>query len=113
MEDIFQQLITNGGPVGVLSAAVVYLIVFLQRKNTSTKRNDEADELRSQINDLQNELTKAETEKELMKKDISYLMTENSGIKEDIKEMKATMNQMAMSIERIAAVLENLSNKDK
>ena len=38
-----------------------------------------------------------------MKKDISYLMNENVGIKEDLKEIKQTLNNMALALERIAA----------
>ena len=38
-----------------------------------------------------------------MEKDVNYLMTETLGIKEDIKEMKNTLNSMALSLERIAA----------
>lgn len=38
-----------------------------------------------------------------MEKDIEYLKTENSGVKEDIKEMKQTLNQMAISLATIAA----------
>ena len=38
-----------------------------------------------------------------MEKDVKYLMTETTGIKEDIKEMKNTLNTMALALERIAA----------
>lgn len=103
MEDIIQQLAQNGGPLGVIAAGVVYLIVYLQRKNTSTKRNDEAAELREQINDLKKEIADSQTEKQLMQKDIDYLMDENVGIKADIKEIKSTLQTMALALERIAA----------
>lgn len=103
MEDIIQQLAQNGGPLGVIAAGVVYLIVYLQRKNTSTKRNDEAAELREQINELKKEIADSQTEKQLMQKDIDYLMDENVGIKADIKEIKSTLQTMALALERIAA----------
>ena len=38
-----------------------------------------------------------------MQKDIEHLLQENVGIKEDIKEIKTTLNSMALALERIAA----------
>ena len=49
----------------------------------------------------------------LMKKDVENLMSETGGIKEDIKEMKATLNQMAISLTKIAAKYEYENDKEK
>lgn len=38
-----------------------------------------------------------------MEKDVNYLMNETTGIKEDIKDIKSTLNTMALALERIAA----------
>ena len=107
MEDTIIQMASNGGPIGVLAAAIVYLIIFLQRKNTSEKRNDDTAQLQSEIDNLEKELAAIKTEKQLLQKDINYLMSENIGIKEDIKEIKNTLNTMALALERIAAKYEN------
>lgn len=107
MEDTIIQMASNGGPIGVLAAAIVYLIIFLQRKSTSEKRNDDTAQLQSQIDELEKELATMKTEKQLLQKDINYLMSENIGIKEDIKEIKNTLNTMALALERIAAKYNN------
>lgn len=107
MEDTIIQMASNGGPIGVLAAAIVYLIIFLQRKNTSEKRNDDTAQLQSEIDNLEKELAAIKTEKQLLQKDINYLMSENIGIKEDIKEIKNTLNTMALALERIAAKYDN------
>ena len=107
MEDTIIQMASNGGPIGVLAAAIVYLIIFLQRKNTSEKRNDDTAQLHSEIDKLEKEVSDMKTEKQKKKKDISFLMAENIGIKEDIKEIKNTLNTMALALERIAAKYEN------
>ena len=107
MEDTIIQIASNGGPIGVLAAAIVYLIIFLQRKNTSEKRNDDTAQLQSEIDNLEKEIAAIKTEKQLLQKDINYLMSENIGIKEDIKEIKNTLNTMALALERIAAKYEN------
>lgn len=107
MEDTIIQMASNGGPIGVLAAAIVYLIIFLQRKNTSEKRNDDTAQLHSEIDKLKKEVSDMKTEKQLLQKDISFLMAENIGIKEDIKEIKNTLNTMALALERIAAKYEN------
>jgi septal ring factor EnvC (AmiA/AmiB activator) len=102
MEEIFQQL-ANSGPLGVIAAAIVYVVIYIQRKQTSEKRNDDTTNLKMQIEELNKDIAEIRTKKKLLEKDISYLKEENEGIKEDIKEIKNTLNQMAISLERIAA----------
>ena len=102
MEEIIQQLAASG-PMGVIAAGIVYLVIYFQRKQTSEKRNDDTAALREQIAQLKSELADVETEKQLMQKDIEHLLQENVGIKEDIKEIKTTLNSMALALERIAA----------
>ena len=43
MEDLFQQLISQG-PIGIVCAAIVYLIISIQRNNTSNKRDKEKED---------------------------------------------------------------------
>lgn len=102
MEEIIQQLAASG-PLGVIAAGIVYLVIYIQRKQTSEKRNDDTAALREEISKLKSELADIETDKQLMQKDLDHLIVENVGIKEDIKEIKTTLNSMALALERIAA----------
>lgn len=106
MEEIIQQLAASG-PLGVIAAGIVYLVIYFQRKQTSEKRNDDTAQLQKEIDELAAELQKEKTEKQLLEKDVKYLMGETIGIKEDIKEMKNTLNSMALALERIAAKYED------
>ena len=77
-----------------------------RRKNTAASRDTVVEELREKQ-------TQLEKENMLMKKDVDNLTSETGGIKEDIKEMKATLNQMAISLTKIAAKYEFDSEKEK
>ncbi len=103
MEEYLIQLAENGGPIGILAAALVYLIIFIQRKNTSEKRDTDRVKLEQEIKDLNDEINKKETEIILLQKDIDLLKEENIGIKQDIKEIKTTLQSMALALERIAS----------
>lgn len=96
MEELLTTAFQTGNATAILSSVVVYLIVFLQRKNTAATRNDSIGKLNGEIMELKKQ-------KSLMSKDIEYLMSENRGVKEDIKEIKGTLNQIAVSIAEIAA----------
>lgn len=102
MEEILTQLAASG-PLGVIAAGIVYLVIYFQRKQTSEKRNDDTAQLQKQIDDLTTQLQEEKTAKQLLEKDVKYLMSETTGIKEDIKEMKNTLNTMALALERIAS----------
>lgn len=96
MEELLTTAFQSGNATAILSGVIVYLIVFLQRKNTAATRDDSISKLNDEITELKNQ-------KILLGKDIEYLMSENRGIKEDIKEIKGTLNQIAVSIAEIAA----------
>jgi len=95
MDSFIQELMASG-PLGIIASALVYLIIHIQRRNSTESRDKEISKLTSDIAELSKE-------KELMQKDISYLMSENTSIKEDLKEIKNTLNTMALALERIAA----------
>jgi len=95
MDSFIQELMASG-PLGIVASALVYLIIHIQRRNSTESRDKEIFKLTSDIAELSKE-------KELMQKDISYLMSENTSIKEDLKEIKNTLNTMALALERIAA----------
>lgn len=103
MEEYLIHLAENGGPIGVLAAVLVYLIIFIQRKNTSEKRDDDKLKLINGLTKLNDEINNKETEIILLKKDVDLLKEENVGIKQDIKEIKNTLQTMALALERIAS----------
>lgn len=106
MEELIKTAFESGNATAILAAAIVYLVVYIQRKNTAASRDTVLEELRAKQ-------TQLEKENMLMKKDVDNLTSETGGIKEDIKEMKATLNQMAISLTKIAAKYEFDSEKDK
>ncbi len=106
MEDLLTTAFQSGNATAILSGIIVYLIVFLQRKNTAATRDDTINKLNDEISELKNQ-------KVLMGKDIEYLMSENRGIKEDIKEIKGTLNQIAVSIAEIAAQYKAFKENNK
>lgn len=100
MEEFITAAFQSGNATAIVAAAVVYVIIYIQRKNTSVTRDNTSEKLLMEI-------AKLKQENELKQKDIDYLMAENTGVKEDIKEMKNTLNQMAISLATIAAKYNN------
>ena len=104
MEEIITSAFQSGNAMAVIAAAIVYVIIYIQRKNTREERNDTTDKLITEIAELKKENS-------LKAKDIDYLMSENSAVKEDIKEIKNTLNQMAISLATIAAKYHHTGKK--
>lgn len=106
MEDLLTTAFQSGNATAILTGVIVYVIVFLQRKNTALSRDDDNKKLLDRI-------TLLEKDNVLKQKDIEYLMNENAGIKEDIKEIKSTLNQIAISIAEIAAQYKSFKESTK
>lgn len=100
MEEFITAAFQSGNATAIVAAAIVYVIIYIQRKNTSVTRDNTSEKLLLEI-------ARLKQENELKQKDIDYLMAENNGVKEDIKEMKNTLNQMAISLATIAAKYNN------
>lgn len=126
MEQLVLNIISKGEPlsiVALLACITIYVVIHYQRKNTAESRDAELMTLTSGLKNLNNELAKTkstvdnlqtvmndvETEKKLLQKDVDFIKTEHIDIKTDIKEMKNTLNNMALSLERIAAKYDNCS----
>lgn len=124
MEQSVLNIISKGEPlsiVALLACITIYVVIHYQRKNTAESRDSEIMALTSGMKNLNNELahTKSavdnlqtvineiETEKKLLQKDVDFIKSEHIDIKTDIKEMKNTLNNMALSLERIAAKYDN------
>ena len=52
MDETIQQLITSG-PIGIVSAAIVYIIVYLQRNSTKADRDKDSQELHDAVLKIQ------------------------------------------------------------
>lgn len=114
------KIIATGNPlaiVALLAIVIVYLVIKYERKGTAEKRDKENAELvakcknhEEKIESLE-EIVEAqrsaiqalELQNELQGKDIEYIKNEQIDVKSDIKEIKATLNTMAIALERIAA----------
>ena len=82
MEDLLQQIISSG-PVGIVSAAIVYLIIALQRNSTKKSRDDAHE-------DLDKRLTLVETDIDRLKNmdletKLAQIQTDLQWIKEKLK----------------------------
>lgn len=100
------KFVDTGNATAIIVGGILYLIIFFQRKNTATKRDDTSASLQKQIDELKKVQNEFEIEKQLMQKDIDHLKDENIGIKEDIKEIKDTLHTIALAMERIATKLD-------
>jgi hypothetical protein len=82
MEDILTQFL-NSGPVGIVSAAVVYLIIALQRNSTKKSRDTAADSMDTRVKVLENEIQRL---KDLdLDARLAQIQTDLSWIKEKLK----------------------------
>lgn len=57
MEQFLDQIIQTG-PIGIICASVVYLIIYLQRKSTGEKRDTQNAELEKRIAIMENEVNR-------------------------------------------------------
>lgn len=82
MENISEVLTTflSSGPVGIVSAAVVYLVIYLQRNKTSEKRDEDTDNLRTRVTLLEH----------------------------DAQNIKAQVNDIGIKLDKITEILSEL-----
>lgn len=113
MEQAIAHTLASGNPlaiVALIAIVAMYLVINYQRKNAAAERNateqkhkKDIDELFVEVKLLKHANNEYEIKRQLMEKDVEYLKDEQAGTKEDIKEIKTTLNSMALSLERIAA----------
>lgn len=82
MEEILTQFL-NSGPVGIVSAAVVYLIIALQRNSTKKSRDTAADSMDTRVKLLETEIQEIKN-LDLATK-LAQIQTDLSWIKEKLK----------------------------
>lgn len=110
MEDFLIKALQTGNATAILYSVAVYFIIHFQRKNSTTNRDSQLETMNKR---LEQEIAQLKTEKELMEKDIEFLKDENSTIKSDIKEIKTTLQQISLSLAKIAAQAELRESKGK
>ena len=123
MEQAIAPTLLSGNPlaiVALIAIVAMYLVINYQRKNTAAERDateqkhkKEIDELFVEVKLLKQANNEAEIQRQLMEKDVNYLKNEQEGTKEDIKEIKNTLNSMALALERIAAKYGDVKENKK
>lgn len=113
MEQAIAPTLATGNPLAIVALIAIiamYLVINYQRKNTAAERDatekkhkSEIDELFVEVKMLKQLNNEMEIQRQLIQKDVDYLKEEQAGTKEDIKEIKNTLNTMAIALERIAA----------
>jgi len=83
MEEFISQLIASG-PTGIICAALVYLIITLQRNKTGERRDNETEALNTRITLLENEVKRF---KDLdLETKLAQIQTDLQWIKENLKK---------------------------
>ena len=82
MENIIENLISQG-PIGIVCAAIVYIVIYLQRKSTGDKRDKQIAEQDKRITLLETELEKIKA-LDLSSK-LAQIMTDLQWLKERLK----------------------------
>lgn len=82
MEDFVQNLISQG-PWGIVSGAIVYLIVFLQRTSTKKERDADSEQMKTRIALLENEVNRL---KDLdLESKLAQILTDLAWLKDKMK----------------------------
>jgi len=83
MEEFINQLIASG-PTGIICAALVYLIITLQRNKTGERRDNETEALSTRLSLLENEVKRV---KDLdLETKLAQIQTDLQWIKENLKK---------------------------
>lgn len=83
MEQFLDQIIQTG-PIGIICASVVYLIIYLQRKSTGEKRDTQNAEMEKRITIMENEVQRF---KDLdLETKLAQILTDLAWLKERFKD---------------------------
>lgn len=124
-------IVSSNNPVAIISLIAVLLCYAIigyiawQRTNTAKRREAQNETCMAEIHQLQRneaemkeetktmkeQINRIETDKQLIQKDVAYLIKETGGIKEDIREIKVTLNSMQLSLEKIGAYYDFMREK--
>lgn len=84
MEDTILQIANSGGPIGIIAAGLMFLIISIQRNNTSAKRDKEKENLDKRIALLEQRMDKID-ELDLSTK-LAQIQTDLNWIKEKMQD---------------------------
>lgn len=99
MEEILTNAFNSGNIVAILCAVAVYVLIWFQRNNTASKRNEDSQALHDKL--MKHEFTIAQL------KDNQNLMTE---IQEDIKQQ---LNILNTNVVKLSTIVDNLTETVK
>ena len=84
MEEVLSQAFSTGDIKIVAAAIILYVIIHFQRKQTSTKRDEDTDSLNTRITLLENEVKRV---KDLdLETKLAQIQTDLQWIKENLKK---------------------------
>ena len=84
MEEVLSQAFSTGDLKIIVAAIVVYVIIHFQRKQTSTKRDEDTDSLNTRITLLESEVKRV---KDLdLETKLAQIQTDLQWIKENLKK---------------------------
>lgn len=84
MEEILSQAFSTGDIKIVVAAIILYVIIHFQRKQTSTKRDEDTDSINTRITLLENEVKRV---KDLdLEAKLAQIQTDLQWIKENLKK---------------------------
>ena len=84
MEEVLSQAFSTGDIKIVAAAVILYVIIHFQRKQTSTKRDEDTDSLNTRITLLENEVKRV---KDLdLETKLAQIQTDLQWIKENLKK---------------------------
>ena len=84
MEEILSQAFSTGDLKVIIVAVILYLIIFYQRKQTKTKRDEDTDSLNTKVTLLENEVKRIR-DLDLETK-LAQIQTDLQWIKENLKK---------------------------
>lgn len=90
------ECLKSGNAWAIICAAIVYLIIYLQRQKTSVQRNSES-------NDINEKLAQLETKRQLMEKDVHELQRRAdstdkhfNNIETELKSINETLTELCV-----------------
>lgn len=84
MEDSLLQIANSGGPIGIIAAGLMYLIISIQRNSTSNKRDKEKENFDKRIALLEQRMDKID-ELDLSTK-LAQIQTDLNWIKDRMQD---------------------------
>lgn len=108
---LVSSLIDQDNIIAALLFFLLYLIIAKQRKTTGESRDKDTNELRNDIKELKEEISKQKTRNELFSKEISYMKEHMSATEQSINDIKGSLRNMEITMTQIATIVNALAEK--